>query len=161
MLAHKPSCPLLSAGCRALHIKPSTLHRSRGACPHPQVFPVVLESSRQRQIHQTSLRAGSTAADLGSEIDSALHTVQQAEPYIAHSWKWRDHKINYAVIVCIKRLYSLVHARTCHSLMARDGALHQHLFAGSRMWTSRGVRARLWSIHRSLPEEYPSAVSEL
>ena len=161
MLVHKPSCPILSAGCRAPHITPSSLHRSRGACPHPRTFPCTFESLEQFQCHHRSVRADSSATDLGSEVDVALPTVQQAEPYIVHSWKWRDHTINYAVSGRTKHLYSLVHAPECQSLMAGHGAFHQHFFAGSRMWASRSLRARFWSIHRPLSEEYPRAVPEV
>lgn len=105
MLLHAPSCPLFSPGCRSPLLKHTCLLRAQ-RCTRKQSqslhdslqYSASFESSHRQ--HRAGVQARSSTTDLESEIETAGQeaVVQEAEPYVTHSWKWRDHTINYAVM---------------------------------------------------------------
>ena len=107
MLLHAPSCPLVSPGCKSPPFQHTYLLRaqrcteSRSLHDNSQCSASAGRSHRQPR---AGVQARSSATDLGSEVEPAGQeaVVQGAEPYITHSWKWRDHTINYAVMELLK-----------------------------------------------------------
>ncbi len=103
MLLHGSSCRIFRSECRALPLKPTRLLRVDR--PHR-----LLEGSTDAYLgckllrpchgkHGATIQARSSATDVSSESEvmGQGSVVQGVEPYITHSWKWRDHTINYAV----------------------------------------------------------------
>ena len=103
MLLHGSSCRIFRSECRALPLKPTRLLRvdrpqtRYEGCPDADLRFQLLRPCYGK--HGSTIQARSSATNVTSEPEVAGpdSVVQGVEPYITHSWKWRDHTINYAV----------------------------------------------------------------
>ncbi len=86
----------------------------------------------------------------GAGTGSADVVVQTAEPYITHTWRWREHAINYAVRTRVLRSLALV-----VYLLSADGAVHataQVAGSGKPILIVHGFGASIGHFRRNIPE---------